>query len=199
MHIWELFFLFLNQNIYCGYSKEPSQWDRSFEHPKHMFQLMDKKIITMFHSKYLLMVDLCFWSNPMIYRDNHDNAKTRLLDRILVPSTKSFTLCMLGNFACFLVAYIHVLDTWLHWDPWWLWCEVYILQPIEDTKSVSCFLLKLPECLNTISILHGNTRISFFFKKSLPSLNMFPLLTGSKEAIWRARIFFIKWLRTLLL
>ena len=28
------FFLFLNQNTYCGYSKEPSQWDGSFEHPK---------------------------------------------------------------------------------------------------------------------------------------------------------------------
>ena len=41
-HIWKSFFLFLNQNICCGYSKEPSQWDGSFEHPKHMFKLMDK-------------------------------------------------------------------------------------------------------------------------------------------------------------
>ena len=32
--------LFLNQNICCGYSKEPS-----FEHPKHMFKLIGKKII----------------------------------------------------------------------------------------------------------------------------------------------------------
>ena len=30
--------LLLNQNIYCGHSKEPSQWDGSFEHPKHMFK-----------------------------------------------------------------------------------------------------------------------------------------------------------------
>ena len=45
MHNWKLFFLFLNQNICCGYSKEPSRWDGSFEHPKHMFELMDKKII----------------------------------------------------------------------------------------------------------------------------------------------------------
>ena len=30
---WKLFFLFLNQNIGCGYSKEQSQWDGSFEHP----------------------------------------------------------------------------------------------------------------------------------------------------------------------
>ena len=41
---WKLFFLFLNQNICCGYSKEPSQWDGSFEHPKHMFKLMAKEI-----------------------------------------------------------------------------------------------------------------------------------------------------------
>ena len=34
--VTEFFFLFLNQNICCGYSKEPSQWDGSFEHPKHM-------------------------------------------------------------------------------------------------------------------------------------------------------------------
>ena len=39
----KLFFLFLNQNICCGYSKEPSRRDGSFEHPKHMFKLMGKK------------------------------------------------------------------------------------------------------------------------------------------------------------
>ena len=36
------------------YSKEPSQLDGSFEHPKHMFKLMDKKIITILCSKILL-------------------------------------------------------------------------------------------------------------------------------------------------
>ena len=41
-----LIFLFLNQNICCGYSKEPSQWDSSFEHPKHMFKLMGMEIFT---------------------------------------------------------------------------------------------------------------------------------------------------------
>ena len=29
----------------CGYAKEPSHLDGSFEHPKHMFKLMDKKLI----------------------------------------------------------------------------------------------------------------------------------------------------------
>ena len=43
VHIWKLFFLFLNQNICSGYSKEPSPWDGSFEHPKHMFQLMGEE------------------------------------------------------------------------------------------------------------------------------------------------------------
>ena len=55
VHNWKLFFLFLNQNICCGYSKEPSQWDGSFEHPKHMLKMMDKKeIITILHSKIML-------------------------------------------------------------------------------------------------------------------------------------------------
>ena len=38
------FFLFLNQNICCGYSKEPSQWDGSLEHPKQLFKLMGKTL-----------------------------------------------------------------------------------------------------------------------------------------------------------
>ena len=37
-----LIFFFLNQNICCGYSKEPSQRDCSFEHPKHVLKLMGK-------------------------------------------------------------------------------------------------------------------------------------------------------------
>ena len=38
-------FLFLNQNICCEYSKEPSQRDGSFN-PKHMLKMMGKKIFT---------------------------------------------------------------------------------------------------------------------------------------------------------
>ena len=50
-----LFFLFLDQNICCGYSKEPSQWDCSFEHPKHMLKLMGKKIFTILRWKFLFI------------------------------------------------------------------------------------------------------------------------------------------------
>ena len=45
------FFLFLDQNICCGYSKELSQLDSSFDHPKHMLKLMDKKIFIILGSK----------------------------------------------------------------------------------------------------------------------------------------------------
>ena len=48
------FFLFFKQNICCGYSKEQSQRDCSFEYPKHMFKLMEKKIIAILFSKILL-------------------------------------------------------------------------------------------------------------------------------------------------
>ena len=49
--------MFFNQNICCGCSKEPSQWDGSFEHPKHMFEFMvqNKKTIIILHSKNLLI------------------------------------------------------------------------------------------------------------------------------------------------
>ena len=36
---------FLIQNIWCGYSEEPSQWDGPLEQSNHMFKLMGKKII----------------------------------------------------------------------------------------------------------------------------------------------------------
>ena len=49
-----LIFLFLNQNISCGYSKEPSRWDGSFEHPKYTSKLMGKKIFTILCSKNCL-------------------------------------------------------------------------------------------------------------------------------------------------
>ena len=51
----KLIFLSLNQNICCGYSNEPSRRDSSFEHPKHIFRLTHKKIITNLRSKYWLI------------------------------------------------------------------------------------------------------------------------------------------------
>ena len=59
----ELTFLFLIQNICCGYSKEPSQWDGSFEHPKHILKLMDKKIFTILRSKILFIMKQTITTN----------------------------------------------------------------------------------------------------------------------------------------
>ena len=42
----KIIFLFLNQNVCCGYSKVQSQCDSSFEHPNHMLKIMGKKILT---------------------------------------------------------------------------------------------------------------------------------------------------------
>ena len=51
----KIIFLFLKQNICCGYSTEPSQWDSSFEHPKHMLKILGKKIFTILRWKYLFI------------------------------------------------------------------------------------------------------------------------------------------------
>ena len=47
--------IFLSQNICCGYSKEPSQWYGSFEHQKHMFRLLGKKIFTILRSNFVFV------------------------------------------------------------------------------------------------------------------------------------------------
>ena len=50
----KLIYLFLDQNMF-GYSKEPFHRDGSFEHPKHMLKLMDKKIFTILLSNILFI------------------------------------------------------------------------------------------------------------------------------------------------
>ena len=55
------FFLILN--IWCGYSKEPSQWDGSFEHQKPMLKLIGYKIITILSSfNFLNWITFEVWS-----------------------------------------------------------------------------------------------------------------------------------------
>ena len=44
-----VFFLISQQNICCGYSKEPSQWDGSLEYPEQMFKLTFKTIFIILH------------------------------------------------------------------------------------------------------------------------------------------------------
>ena len=59
----KLFFLFLSQNICCGYSKEPSQCDGCFEHPKHIFKLTGKEVnVILGAQNYRSYLDL--WTLP---------------------------------------------------------------------------------------------------------------------------------------
>ena len=50
----KIFILYLNQNICCGYSKEPSQRDGYIELPKYMFKLMSMEINTILPSTFYL-------------------------------------------------------------------------------------------------------------------------------------------------
>ena len=52
-------FLFLNQNICCGYSKTHLNGMVLLSTQKHMFTFMDKKILTILGSKKCLYLDLC--------------------------------------------------------------------------------------------------------------------------------------------
>ena len=89
----KIFFLFLNQNICCRYSKEPSQWDSSFEHPKHMLKGMGKKILTLLRWHFCLsipVVSLQYWLFPC------DDTLFCLFDLILYVPVNNFSF-MLGR------------------------------------------------------------------------------------------------------
>ena len=53
-NIVKLFSLFLIQNICSGYSKEPSQWDGSFEHPKHILNWWVRNNLQIYANKISL-------------------------------------------------------------------------------------------------------------------------------------------------
>ena len=44
--------------------KEPSQWDGSFEHPKHLLKMMGKNIFTVYAEK---IVNLNLWIKSVLY------------------------------------------------------------------------------------------------------------------------------------
>ena len=56
-----LIFLFLDQNICCVYSEEPSHRDGTSEHPKQMFKPVDKKIFTPLRPKVLFIWTYVVW------------------------------------------------------------------------------------------------------------------------------------------
>ena len=54
----KIIFSFLNQNIYCGYSKKPSHYNCSFEHPKHLLKLIGIKKYLQFYAQKFVDLNL---------------------------------------------------------------------------------------------------------------------------------------------
>ena len=69
-----LIFLFLNQSICCGYSKEPSQWDGSFEHSKHMLKLMGKKVFAIDAENFCVSKPVKFGKRKVHETIQHDKS-----------------------------------------------------------------------------------------------------------------------------
>ena len=57
---------FSTKNICCGCSKETSHQDSSFECPKQMLKLMDKKIITLLRRKKIAYLNLWYTGKSLI-------------------------------------------------------------------------------------------------------------------------------------
>ena len=62
MGIHIIFFLFLDENICCGYSLEAPRRGASNEYPQHMFLLRNKKDISIFRLKKAPYLLLCLWN-----------------------------------------------------------------------------------------------------------------------------------------
>ena len=62
-------FSYFSTKICCGYSKEPSQSDGSFEHPKYTFKLMEKKLFTIFSLKICVYLDIrsCMYTYSFLF------------------------------------------------------------------------------------------------------------------------------------
>ena len=103
-------FLFLNQNICFGCSKEPSQWDGSFEHPKHILKIMGKKIFTLLRWKNCL-------SKPMLQCENWNvcicqQQWTIHLSHLEDPYS---LLCLSDSIPFYHVCFFSKSEA----DPWW--------------------------------------------------------------------------------
>ena len=60
-------FLFLDENICCGYSLEVPHWGTSYEYPQHMFLSRNKKNMASFWLKKAPYQELCFSMNAWVH------------------------------------------------------------------------------------------------------------------------------------
>ena len=91
--IRKIIFLFFNQNICCGYSKEPSQLDGSFEHPKHMLKLWVRKDLQFYPENLCLskhMFDTAHFKQTNEQTNKQTNKQTNLNNIHYLQQEKPF-------------------------------------------------------------------------------------------------------------
>ena len=67
MGIGFIFFLFLDENIYCGYSLEAPCRGASNEYPQYMFSLRRKKITDTFWLRKVPYEELCIFLRYFVF------------------------------------------------------------------------------------------------------------------------------------
>ena len=113
-----LIFLFLHQNICCGFSKEPTRWDGSFEHPKHMLKLMGKKIFICLRWKGFVYLNL--WS-----LDNYQRGEKYIkLSNMILP-------LWLLSYADYQISFANSVDP----DQAWLFGPIWI-QTVTSSDAI---------------------------------------------------------------
>ena len=120
---------FFNQNICCGYSKEPSQSDDSFEHPKHMLKIMGKKIFTILRWVYTCqnttLLDITSWLKYAWWQVNpvpHDSAFWRLWNTMYLKISWKKSICSIGANAAVSIIFSKVFKTLLKF--FWIFFNV---------------------------------------------------------------------------
>ena len=118
----KIIFLFLIQNICCEYSKEPSQSDGSFVYPKHMLNIIGKRIFTILHWNLCLskpveshsIVCVFIWSHRWYFHRSNDS--NSVLHQPLQRSGKCRLLlssAVIFHFNIWLILTC-VHTTWIH-------------------------------------------------------------------------------------
>ena len=77
--------VYLTQNSCFGYSKEPSQWDGSFEHKKCMLKLLGKKIFTILRSNFafILIYAVLLWLDHCLVLVQHKKTCPDMTEKLL--------------------------------------------------------------------------------------------------------------------
>ena len=152
-------------------SKEPSHWDGSFEHTKHMFR-MGKKIITISRSillfkgvsgrKFWILVYSCPWR--VLYPTTHDGGVVLYYTFGVCPSVRAH------HFRSIAWVFIHGISSILVWGEWYgivngqntsILTEFLSLLLLEKMVSGLLFLYCLWH-LNEISQICFTSKVTYY-------------------------------------